>query len=114
LSSRYRVTAREGATVRHQRFDALDPALDYLETEARALSNTADAQTIDTKLGRKFDPIQQVIGRVELAGPGRLRAGIDVRGDGSVESYTGWIRRRLIQQGAGESAFDALRRVVDR
>ena len=112
MSSQYRVTAREGAEVRHERFDMLQPALDYLETEARALANTADARTIDTKLGRKFEPVQQVIGRVELSGPRRLRAGVDVRGDGSVESYTGRLRRQLIEQRDGESAYEALRRTL--
>ena len=86
--------------------------MDALETEARVLSNGAETRSVDTKLLRRFEPIQQVAARVELAGPRRLRAGIDVRGDGSVESYTGRLRRELIEQGDGESAYDALRRTL--
>jgi hypothetical protein len=109
--SNYRVVVRHGAKVERAQLDSLEAALDSVESRARELSENADAGVIDTKL-RKFDPIQQVVGRVELAGPKRLRAGIDVRGDGSVESYTGRLRRRLIEQRRGESAYEALRRAV--
>jgi hypothetical protein len=50
--------------------------------------------------------------RGELAGPGGLRAGVDVRGDGSAEAYTGRWRRRLVERRTGETAYDALRRVL--
>jgi hypothetical protein len=59
-----------------------------------------------------MDPVQQVIARLELSGPRRLRAGIDVRGDGSTEGYTGRLRRRLVEQRKGESPYDALRRAI--
>jgi hypothetical protein len=98
--------------VRRSRHTGLDEALDEVEANARDLSDKADAGTVDTLLFRKYDPVQQVVGRVELAGPRRLRAGIDVRGDGSVESYTGRLRRQLISQRADESAYAALRRTV--
>jgi hypothetical protein len=107
--SSYRLVVRSGARVERTKLDSLDAALASLEARARELSDGADAKTIDAKL-RKFDPIQQVIARLELAGPSRLRAGVDVRGDGSMESYTGRMRRRLIEQRRGESVFDALRR----
>jgi hypothetical protein len=107
--SSYRVVVRSGAKVDRAKLDSLEAALDTLESRARELSENADAQPVDAKI-RKFEPIQQVVGRVELAGPSRLRAGVDVRGDGSLESYTGRLRRKLVEQRRGESAFDALRR----
>jgi hypothetical protein len=109
--SSYRLVVRHGAKVERLKLDTLEDALRSLEAHARELSEHADAHTVDAKI-RKFEPIQQVVGRVELSGPSRLRAGVDVRGDGSVESYTGRMRRRLIEQRGGESAFDALRRTL--
>ena len=107
----YRVTIREGARVERRQFEDLDAALEYLETSGDALARRANARTIDVKV-RRFEPVQQVSARLELSGPSRLRAGVDVRGDGSAESYTGRIRRRLVEQRSGESAYDALRRAL--
>jgi hypothetical protein len=109
---RYKVVVRDGAKVQRLRAESLSDALDLVETRARELSDGAGAGAVGGKLLRRFEPIQQVAARVELAGPRRLRAGVDVRGDGSVESYTGRVRRELIEQRAGESAYDALRRTL--
>ena len=108
--SRYRLTVRRGPRVERARFDDLERALAELEDRGRRLEREADAGAIDLKL-RRFEPVARVVGRLELAGP-RLRAGVDVRGDGSSESYTGRLRRRLIDRRSGESPYDALRRAA--
>jgi hypothetical protein len=63
-------------------------------------------------IGREFEPAQQVAARAEIKGPRGLRAGIDVRGDGTAEAWTGWLGRRVVEQQAGEDAYAALRRAV--
>jgi hypothetical protein len=60
---------------------------------------------------RTFTPQQQVAGRVELRGPG-VNAGVDVRGDGAAEAWTGRLRRQVVAQEGGESPYDALRRTL--
>ena len=108
----YRLRVRVGPRVESSRHDDLHAALRELEARAVELQSSARSRPVDLKLMRRFDPVQQVTARLELSGPGRLRAGVDVRGDGSVESWTGSLRRRVIEQRRGESAYDALRRVV--
>ncbi|MEA2155344.1 MAG: hypothetical protein QOE11_1484 [Solirubrobacteraceae bacterium] len=62
-------------------------------------------------------PEGQVSARGELSGPNRLapriQAGADVRGDGSIQAYRGKVNRELIERRGGETAFDALRRVLE-
>jgi hypothetical protein len=110
--ARYTVTARADAKVRKQRFDELDEALAALELIAGELADGAHARPAGGFLIRRLDPVQQVVGRIELAGPGRVRAGVDVRGDGSCEAFLGRVRRTLIEQQGRETPFDALRRVL--
>jgi hypothetical protein len=106
----YTVTVRTGPKVERERHGSLTAALDALEERGRALELGADAKGVGGRLIRRYEAVQQVVGRVELKGPRRLRAGVDVRGDGSSEAFTGRVRRRLIDQRGAESAYDALRR----
>ena len=108
----YSVTARRGPKVERSRFEDLTSALDAIEQQGRALENGADAPALGGDLFRRFTPVQRVVARLELSGPARLQAGIDVRGDGSSEAWTGRVRRRVVHQRAEESAYDALRRAV--
>jgi hypothetical protein len=86
-------------------------ALELLERELRVAA-TRRRPRVERVLGREYEPIQQVAVRGELRGPGGLRAGIDVRGDGSAEAFTGRVVRRLVASRDREDAWAALRRVV--
>jgi hypothetical protein len=108
----YVVTVRSSAKVRKERHRDLGEALAALERKGRELAEDTAGRPVGGTLIRRLEPVQQVIGRIELAGPGRLRAGVDVRGDGSSEAYTGRVRRTLVEQRRGESAYDALRRAI--
>jgi hypothetical protein len=98
--------------VRKERYDSLGAALDAIERIGGELAADADARPVGGAIIRRLDPVQQVVARIELHGPRRVRAGVDVRGDGSSEAYTVWVRRTLIEQRDGESAYDALRRAL--
>jgi hypothetical protein len=108
----YTVTIRSKPRLRRERFAQLADALDAIELRGRELEETADGRALGGTLMRRLEPVQIVVARLELSGPARLRAGVDVRGDGSSEAFTGRLRRRLVEQREGESAYDALRRVL--
>ncbi len=115
MSAGYRLLVREGPRVRRARFGALEQALDALERHVAELSEDSARETIDLRV-RRFEPVAQVVARAELSGPRRLlprvRAGIDVRGDGSAEAWTGRARRQVVAQEASESPVTALRSVL--
>ena len=105
----WRVVVRNGPRVERHRAPSLDAALELLETETRVLANTERRGEVDARY-RTYAPSEQVAARVELRGPSR--AGFDVRGDGSVQAWTGRIRRRLVEPEGDETPFEALRRAV--
>jgi hypothetical protein len=112
----WKLTVRAGPRVERSRYDDLTEALDAAEQRGRELARAAPRDAVDVKV-RRFEPIQQVVARIELAGPERLlpsaRAGVDVRGDGSTEAYVGGIRREVVKQRKGETAYTALRRTLE-
>ena len=106
----YRVVVRHGPKVDKLDAGTLTAALELLEARARAVAGGPARRPVDLRV-RRFEPVQQVAARAELRGAG-VRAGVDVRGDGSAEAWIGRIRRRLIEPRDGEDAYAALRRVV--
>jgi hypothetical protein len=108
----YRVTARKGPRVEREDFDDAGQALAAVERHVAEIERTAHARATGGRLIRRFEPVQQVVGRVEVRGPDGRRGGIDVRGDGSSEAYTGRLRRELVEPRDGETPADALGRVL--
>jgi hypothetical protein len=108
----YVLTVRAGPRVDRCRFGSLDEALAQLEAQVEKLSGSARRDAVDLRY-RRFEPVEQVAARVQVDGSGRVHGGIDIRGNGSTEAYTGRWRRRLVEQLEGESACDALRRALD-
>ena len=108
----YAVKVRVGPKVEKLRFETLSDALDAVAVRAADLAESAPSRTVDLKI-RRFEPVSQVVARLEVSGPGRLQAGVDVRGDGSIEGYRGKLRRRVVEQREGESAPEALRRELN-
>src|SRR4051812_15170717 len=106
------LTTRISGKVERDRFDAPAEALLALERRGQELQGRADADSVGGSLMRRFEPKNQVTARLELRGPG-VRAGVDVRGDGSAVAFTGRMRRDAIERRERETAYDALRRVID-
>lgn len=111
----WKLTERAGPRVRRSSFDDVAAALDALEARGRELAEAAPGDAVDAKF-RRFEPQQRVLARLELAGPERfvpsVRAGVDVRGDGSVEAFRGRVRREVVDPRRGESPYAALRRLL--
>jgi hypothetical protein len=111
----WRLTVRDGSRVERLVTEALDEALADLRSRVKQLEPRARRDEV-TFLRRKIEPVSQVAARIEVAGPQRfvpaVQGGLDLRGDGSSEAYTGRLRRRLIEPEKGENALAALTRTL--
>jgi hypothetical protein len=105
----YKVTVRRGPKVEHAETASLDGALRLAEEHAR----TSRGREAVEFMSRRYEPGDLVAVRIELKGP-RVRAGLDVRGDGSVVAWTGRMRRAIVDPTPGESPYAALRRTLQR
>ena len=112
--SAWKLTIRHGSDVARERFDDLDAAVAELRRRAEAVSAEGGLKKISTL--RDFSPADRVHARLEISGRGFLRpptAGVDVRGDGSMVAFSGSVRRRALEPGAGHTPFDAVRAALD-
>jgi hypothetical protein len=111
----WRVTVRRGPRVERWTAADLGEALERAETEARAAASGPGLGDIDLR-ARRYEAGDRVAARVELAGPQRwrpdVRAGLDVRGDGSVLAWTGGAARSELVPEDGADAYAALRRAL--
>jgi hypothetical protein len=100
----YRITVRRGPRVERDSCDALEDALALVERHVRDVRRHEAIEAV----GRRYEPGDLVAARIEVKGPGG-RAGVDVRGDGSLVAYTGRVRRRALD---GKDPFEALRQAL--
>jgi hypothetical protein len=115
MNGKWTLTVRDGPRVGHKRFETPGEAIDAMERELDELAPTARRRAIQVP-GKRFEATRQVAVRAEIAGPGGWlsgpRGGVDMRGDGSTEAYTGRLRRKLVELQPGETPYDGLRRAL--
>jgi hypothetical protein len=111
----WRVTFRAGGRVDRRRAATLAESLDVLEALSRAVADGPGLAAVDVR-SRRWEPSERIAARGELRGPQRwrpdVRGGLDVRGDGSVQAWTGAPRREALEPRDGEEPYAALRRVL--
>jgi hypothetical protein len=96
--------------VGRDKFASLDEAIE--EVRRRVAEIQREDRLPPVSMLREFSPSQQVQARIEISGPGLIRApegGIDVMGDGKAIAYTGAIRKRTLDADSLERAFELLR-----
>lgn len=115
MAARWKLTVRAGSRVEHARYPSLDAAIDAARSELTALEPEARRGPARA-FSREIAPIAQVAARLEVRGPGGLlggaRGGIDLRGDGSAEAWTGRATKEVVAPEDGETVVEALRRAL--
>jgi hypothetical protein len=100
----YRVTIRRGPQVRHEDWDSPEAAIAAVARHVQR----APGRVAVVSLGRRYEPGDQVAARIEVKGRG-VRAGVDVRGDGTLQAWKGRVFRKALP---GDDALKALRQSV--
>ncbi len=106
----YRLTVRHGPKVKRESFDNLDEAIATMERRAEEVRREGPLREV--RALRDYEPGDRVHARLELSAGGMLRgreAGVDVMGDGALVPYQGAVRKRRLEPGRDQSAFDAVR-----
>ena len=112
MAGGWTLTVRRRGRTDKERYEAAGQAFAALERRLDELARTERRGTAKA-LMREVEPVAQVAARLELSGPSGQRGGVDLRGDGSAEAYTGRWRRVVVERRRGEDAAKALRRALD-
>ena len=110
MAGGYTLSIQQEGSSKSERCPTLEDALDSLQAELNASGPGSRRETV-TAFVRDYQPDELVAMRLEIRGHG-VCGGIDLRGDGSEEPYTGRIRRKPIEPAPGENAVSALRRTL--
>ncbi len=111
--SGWRLVIRHGSRVKRESFDDLEDAIAAMERRTQEIRREGPLTTV--KALRDFEPGQRVHARLELSTGGIVRgreAGLDVMGDGALVPYAGVVRKRRLDPGRDQSAFDAVREAL--
>ncbi len=98
-----------------EKFATLDEAIADAQRRVDQIRREDRLPPISTL--RDFTPAERVAARIEISGPGLVRApegGIDVMGDGAAIAYTGAIRKERIDADSLEDAFAKLALALER
>ena len=98
-----------------EKFSSLDEAIAGARRRVEEIRREDRLPPVSTL--REFSPSEQVQARIEISGPGLIRApegGIDVMGDGHAIAYTGAIRKRTIEADSLDQAFERLADALSR
>ncbi len=112
---KWKVTVRHGSSVGREKFDSLDEAIDEAQRRVEEIRLESGLPAIS--VFRTHAPDQRVHARIEISGPGLIRApegGIDVMGDGTVIPYSGAIRKERIGADTLDEAFERLQEALER
>ena len=91
------LTVRAGPKVKRSQHESLAAAADALAAALATLEPDSERDEINF-FARRIEPAEQVVARLELSGPRGQHGGVDLRGDGSEEAFSGRWRRRVIER----------------
>ncbi len=111
MAARFKLTIREGSSVDSSYFASLEGALAELEAQLVEVAARTDLAPTHV-FKREVAPVAQIAARGLVHGRG-VHGGVDVRGDGSTEAWTGRWVRAVVERRRKESAYAALRRVLE-
>jgi hypothetical protein len=109
----WKVTVRHGPDVERERFETLEEALG--EAQSRVDVIRRESRLGEVEGFRTYGPDERVHARIEISGPGLLRApeaGIDVMGDGTLVPYRGAIRKEPLEADSLEETLERLREAL--